>query len=340
MSTYYPPQDPNINRTCCPRCGSANIDYQREQSGNAGAFTNTVYVKQPQKRRGCLYWICCLWLFELAYWLLIGWWWNLLFGRKRHGGIGFNAGKTFNHTVAVCQNCGYSWNASSYSSPAVSSNGAAKAIIAIIVVLMAFAVVIAVLGNLGHGRTEFSTENTPVTNDEMGAPRAGIEDFTYELSGDTVLLKRYTGRDKALTVRASYEIDGQSYITDLSDFQIGSHVETLILDEGIITVNTSIFNSSGVERVFFPKSMSTVYDYTLAYLHPGDGERIEIYYAGTQEEWQEVFTEYERTPVEDAEFGEELGEALADKLNEAIGVTYDSSQFVYYFSATPDELLK
>ena len=340
MSTYYPPQESNTNRVCCPKCGGTNINYQREQSGNVGAFTNTVYVKEPQKRRGCLYWVCCLWLFELLYWLFIGWWWNLLFGRKRHGGVGFNANKAFNHTVAVCQNCGYSWNASGLNTPPTSSGGAVKTIGVIAVALIAVAVIVAVLGNLGHsGANPTSPENTPVTGNETNTRPADIEDFTYELSGDTVLLTKYTGRDKVLTVRAAYEIDGRSYTTDLSDFQIGSsRVKTLILDEGITTVKTSIFNSSDVERIFFPKSMSTVYDYTLSYLHPANGERIEIYYAGTQEEWQEIFTEYERTPVEDAEFGEELGEALADKLNEALGASYDSAQFVYYFSATPEEI--
>ena len=65
---------------------------------------------------------------------------------------------------------------------------------------------------------------------------------------------------------------------------------------------------------------------------------IKIYYAGTQDDWAQIFTEYKRTKVEDAEFGEEMGEALADKLNEMIGSEYDSSLFEYFFSASPDDL--
>ena len=81
----------------CPKCGSTKISFQREQSGNIGAGTNTVVIKEARKSRGCLYWLC------------IGWWKNLLFGGKSRGGINIHANKTLNKTVAVCQKCGHSW---------------------------------------------------------------------------------------------------------------------------------------------------------------------------------------------------------------------------------------
>lgn len=80
----------------CPRCGSQNITFQREQTGNIGAGTNKVVI-QTEKGHSCLYW------------LLIGWWWNLLFKRHSLGGINVHANKAINHTVAICQNCGNSW---------------------------------------------------------------------------------------------------------------------------------------------------------------------------------------------------------------------------------------
>jgi len=73
-----------------------------------------------EKRRGH----GCLW------WAFIGWWawifkfmWetikacctmglSLIFRRKKHGAVGgktVTASKTFNKTVAVCQNCGHHW---------------------------------------------------------------------------------------------------------------------------------------------------------------------------------------------------------------------------------------
>lgn len=168
-----------------------------------------------------------------------------------------------------------------------------------------------------------------------------IEDFSYELSGDTIILQKYTGKAETLEIQAFYTIDGTKYKTDLSDFQVGignRKVKTLILCEGITEVKNAIFNSCDVEKVYFPKSMVVVHDNTLSYLHPDDGKTIKIYYGGTQEEWAEIFAEYKRTLVEDAEFGEEMGQAAADKLNEMMGMEYDSSLFEYFFSASPDDL--
>lgn len=168
-----------------------------------------------------------------------------------------------------------------------------------------------------------------------------LEDFRYEISGDKVLLESYSGSNSVLEIKTSYMLDGVEYKTDLSDFQVGignSKVKTLILDYGFTEVKDSIFNSCDVENVYFPKSMINVYDYTLSYLHPDDGETIKIYYGGTQEEWLNIFTEYQRTKVDDAEWGTEKGKALADKINEMVGSEYDSLLFEYFFSANPDDL--
>ena len=92
----------------CPRCGSQNITFQREQTGNIGAGTNKVVI-QTEKGHSCLYWLLIGWWWKLIYFLMIGWWWNLLFKRHSLGGINVRANKAINHTVAICQNCGNSW---------------------------------------------------------------------------------------------------------------------------------------------------------------------------------------------------------------------------------------
>lgn len=168
-----------------------------------------------------------------------------------------------------------------------------------------------------------------------------IDRFHYKISEDRVMLDSYIGKNEILEIKPTYIIDGVEYKTDISDFQVGignSKVKTLILDEGFTEVKTSIFNSCDVESVYFPKSMTNVYDYTLAYLHPDDGKIIKIYYAGTQDEWAQIFTEYKRTKIEDTEFSEEMGGVMADKVNEMMGLEYDSSLYEYYFSASPDDL--
>lgn len=92
----------------CPKCGSDNISYQREQTANIGANTNKVVIQKPHKKRGCLYWLLFGWYFELIYWIMIGWWKNLFFGSKKSG-LNFHANKSINRTVAICQNCGHTW---------------------------------------------------------------------------------------------------------------------------------------------------------------------------------------------------------------------------------------
>lgn len=93
----------------CPKCGSENIAYQREQTGNIGAGTNKVVIQEAKKSRGCLYWLVIGWWWRPIYWLYWGLWKNLLFDGKNRGGLNIHANKTLNVTMAICQNCGHSW---------------------------------------------------------------------------------------------------------------------------------------------------------------------------------------------------------------------------------------
>lgn len=95
----------------CPKCGSENVTYQREQTGSIGAGTNKVVIQAPKKAHSCSYWLFIGWWWKPIYWIMIGWWWNLLFGRRTKGGLNFRAEKTISRTMAVCQNCGHSWKA-------------------------------------------------------------------------------------------------------------------------------------------------------------------------------------------------------------------------------------
>lgn len=176
-----------------------------------------------------------------------------------------------------------------------------------------------------------------------------IKDFSYKISENRILIEEYNGKSDILEIKPSYSVEEKEYITDLSEFQVGignSKVKTLILGEGITDINDAAFNSCDVESVYFPKTISVVYDKTLNYLHPADEGKIKIYYAGTEEEWNNIFAEYERKTVKEAwnsgetpeEKGSAAGTALADKLNDWMSNGYDSSEFEYFFSATPDDL--
>ena len=75
----------------CPKCGSNHISFQVIQTG---ATTRT-------KEKGCLYSLGRLILIVCT----LGLW--LVFGRKKS-----KSKTTFtNKKVAICQNCGYQWDA-------------------------------------------------------------------------------------------------------------------------------------------------------------------------------------------------------------------------------------
>lgn len=176
---------------------------------------------------------------------------------------------------------------------------------------------------------------------------ADISDFDYAISEDSIILESYEDSNKYLEILSTYEIDGEKYKTNLDEFQVGGGPKTLVLSEGITSVNNSIFNGSDIQSVFFPSSMEYLYDDTLSYLHPDDGEKIHIYYAGTSEEWYLLMKDYEteRQSLSEAwdssddpyEKGEAVGKSLADKLNNLFG-GYDSDDFEFHYECTPDDL--
>ena len=162
-----------------------------------------------------------------------------------------------------------------------------------------------------------------------------LADFSYKITGDKIILETYTGESQTLEILSAYRIDGEDYETDLSKFQAGnrdSSVKTLIIEEGITEVHTSIFHSCSIQKVFFPKSINNIYDRTLSYLQPKGNDTIKIYYGGTQEEWSDIFTEYQKTEEEDPET------VSANEIGELPENEYDSSMFEYFFSASPDSL--
>lgn len=102
----------------CPKCGSGNISFQREQTASFGGSLHS--FKTSQKGHGCMWWLCIGW-----WWWMFAFMWEMikfcctgglsLFFRRRKGGnlkgSTISASKTINRTVAVCQDCGNTWKA-------------------------------------------------------------------------------------------------------------------------------------------------------------------------------------------------------------------------------------
>ena len=88
----------------CPKCKSENVIVQQVQTGIVGT---TAY--HGKKHHGLLYWISCVWMLKFIYFISIGWFIRLFAGKRDKAGSSISASKTFNKTMATCQNCGNSW---------------------------------------------------------------------------------------------------------------------------------------------------------------------------------------------------------------------------------------
>lgn len=262
-----------------------------------------------------------------------------------------DCGKEFSDQAVACPNCGrpnalcrnhdYQHNRSAYHhNKSISSNF--KFILIIVIVLLALFL-----------RTSIFLLNKTKTNETISyrlngtfaennivvqKPEIEIDNFEYTLENNVIKLNRYKGDSDAIEINPRYEIGGTYFETDIMDFQISSDsVHTIVFNEGIVDMNESIFNGCKVEQIYFPKSLKIMYDHTLAYLHPEEGTKIKIYYAGTHEEWNNIFTEYTHI-VNSESLGESAGKAAADFINGLFGMEYDASQFEYYFLSSVEAL--
>jgi hypothetical protein len=100
---------------CCPKCGSSNISFQREQTASIGASSHHI---NKRKHHSIMYWIFIgswIWMFKLAFemfrLLIFLCTFGLLGHKKDKSAVGktISVNKSINRTMALCQNCGYSW---------------------------------------------------------------------------------------------------------------------------------------------------------------------------------------------------------------------------------------
>lgn len=197
----------------------------------------------------------------------------------------------------------------------------------------------------GCGSTETEEEKTARLVTES---KAALSDYDYEIVDDSVKLTKYNGKNEVLYILSEYEADGSEYKTDLSDFSCivgSSKVKFIIFENGIEEIANATFNSSGIQAVYFPNTMKCVYDTSLRYLHPEEESKIQIYYEGTAEEWNQIFKTYERQRVKEAwnssddweEKGKAVGSSVAEKLNSMMG-EYDSSNYEFHYSVDESQL--
>ena len=187
---------------------------------------------------------------------------------------------------------------------------------------------------------ETSVSSSDFSNTKSNNDPTALSDFNYTIDGDTLHLNRYNGKETSVVFSNVYNIDGTEHnITKLEGSMfLGRTVDTVIFKEGIKEISHAFFNSSKVEKLYIPTSFSYIYDDSLAYL---SSSLKDIYYAGTQDQWNSIFTVYKP-----ASFSENLnsknyegaGQAIADKLNNAIGHSFDADKVTFHFEAQLNDL--
>ncbi len=311
----------DVSKPRCPVCGSTNVDITFIQTG---AWTTSREPGAPTKlgRKAMK-------SSTLGLWGLTG---------KR---TGYSSTAFHNKKMAICKDCGYSWGFLSNHEKEKMKSNITAILITIASIIFFLAIVI-----FFPSKSDDSNKNIEKTSqveqgeikERAAKSKTLIDEFEYELQGNQLRLIHYNGSDETLIIDANYKLQDVNYKTNMTDFQLGGGVKTLIISEGITELDNAIFNESDVEKIYLPKSLTAITDNTLSYLHD---RTIEVYYGGSEEQWNSIFEHYVSPGVTEswkAENYEDAGTALADKLNKMMGSEYDPSLFNFYYNSSPDEI--
>lgn len=113
-----------------------------------------------------------------------------------------------------------------------------------------------------------------------------IEDFEYYVDGENIYVQKYNGKDDKVYVAYKYELDGKEFsVSGLQDATfLFSDIESVIISEGITSLENNTFNSCGVQYLYLPSTLENVEDSFWGYFHDVD----EIYYGGSNNQWNSI----------------------------------------------------
>ena len=106
-----------------------------------------------------------------------------------------------------------------------------------------------------------------------------IEEFDYYLDGENLYIKDYDGHDKKVRINSTYNIDGKErHVVALTDgtFALG-RVESVIVPEGVTSVDGNTFNSCGIKFLYLPESLTEVPSGFWGYFHDMNNFLIQNY---------------------------------------------------------------
>ena len=298
----------------CPKCGGDHVDVQREALGGTG----TVFGGGAAKPG--------------------------VFSKNKVNGLGVGVQHFQYQTTALCHDCGYSWHPVGQDEE--NNKKMAKGCINLIVVI--FIVVILVTScSLKKENAEPVEEPTDKTVTYEATESTGLwsvnvtplEEFDIELRDGIIYLETYHGKSNQLYIASQYELNGSTYPVSLDELELlGNSLDSVILADGISSVNRVAFNSTNLKRIYLPASLNLIYDDMLAYVY-NSLEVVE--YGGGEDTWNSVYKHYQAPSAEEAleaEDYEALGSALARKVNEVIGADVDLSTITIHYNVSISDL--
>lgn len=137
--------------------------------------------------------------------------------------------------------------------------------------------------------SSFSNSNSSV----WAASPTPIDQLKYKKNpyDNTIIIEKYKGSSKKLWIDSSYSIDDTEYTVSEIDggtFRFNTRITSVIIPEGITTIDNSSFNCcSSLKYLYLPSTIgvmnggTTLIDYIDDYLEA-------IYYGGTDAQWVNV----------------------------------------------------
>ena len=80
----------------CPNCNSEKVKIKREKTGEVSG--------RYSKKHGVVWWFCVGWWLVMLDICTFGIFHSVFWGKKKANGMA-----SLWHTVAICQNCGHTW---------------------------------------------------------------------------------------------------------------------------------------------------------------------------------------------------------------------------------------
>lgn len=134
--------------------------------------------------------------------------------------------------------------------------------------------------------SQLEDSETPKYDNTWATEQTGIEEFDYYIDGDDLFIQEYNGNDDKVYIDSKYEIDGKEL--SVSALQDGtflfSDVESVILADGISSLDDNTFNSCDVKHLYIPSTLEPKDSSFWSYLHDVE----EIYYGGSNEQWNKI----------------------------------------------------